>query len=138
MPLRQQVQGLERCLHEVQVQLELSSGTVESQSSELARQRKQLKTLQESYRLDLMAAEERGDRLNTRLEVEIVKRQEREAQAARCDEALADAEAMRKEVSFAAMLLCVCDCRICSFLLTERWIMGDTMCNVYVWCLASI
>ena len=89
---------MERNLSEVQVQLELSNGTIESQASELSRQRKQSNTIQETYRLDLQAAGERGDRLNTRLQVEIVKRQEREAQAARCDEALADAEAMRKEV----------------------------------------
>lgn len=99
IPLRQRVQALERDLSEVQVQLELSNGTVEAQASELSRQRKQSQTLQETYRLDLLAAEERGDRLNTRLQVEIVKRQEREAQASRCDDAVADAEAMRKEVS---------------------------------------
>lgn len=98
-PLRKQIQGLERNLQEVQVQLELSNGTLESQASELSRQRKISNTTQESLRLDLLASEERGDRLNTRLQVEMVKRQEREAQAARCDDAVAAAEAMRKEVS---------------------------------------
>jgi hypothetical protein len=99
MPLRKQVQGLERSLHEVQVQLELSNDTLGAQGAELSRQRKQSSAAQESSRLDLLAAEERADRLSTRLQVEMVKRQEREVQAARCDEALNDAETMRKEVS---------------------------------------
>jgi hypothetical protein len=98
MPLRKQIQTLERSLQEVQVQLELSNGTLEAQASELSRQRKQSSTAQESHRLDLLAAEERGDRLSTRLQVEVARRQEREALAGRCEEALADAEAMRKEV----------------------------------------
>ena len=99
IPLRKQNVILERNLQEVQVQLELSNSTIESQAAELSRHRKMSNAALESHRLDLLAAEERGDRLNTRLELEIAKRQERESQAARCDEAIAEAEAMRKEVS---------------------------------------
>ncbi len=98
MPLRKHNQVLERNLQEVQVALELANGTIESQASELTRQRKQIKTIQESHRLDQLAVEERAERLSGRLETETARRQERESQAALCDQALAEAEALRNEV----------------------------------------
>lgn len=82
--------------------------TVQTQSAELARQRKQFGYQLESAQYEAKAAEERGNQLAQKLQLEVDLRRDSQVKADRCDLAERDARQLREEVKdvYFAVMLC--------------------------------
>ncbi len=98
-PLRHELNNLQRKYEDCLFNMESMTNTLQTQSYEIARQKKHFDGLSESMRLEAMQSEERLKRLTAHLETETEQRRMAQLKADRCDVAEQEAALLREEVS---------------------------------------
>lgn len=96
---------MKRQLEETQIALEVNTISLQTQQELVAKTRKQSNVTNETYKVDLLVAEENIENLKVRLDAEIKKRQESQSKADKHDELERENIAMRHEVLFLYLFL---------------------------------